>query len=250
MQVMLAVAPRSGHLEIYVLPGLQLVYKASDFVVAPQLLMDEAVAPPDTQLDEMQELPFIMDLKIERVPDCGERATDPAVLCLVAITSHADLLVYKSFCYRADAEDGAAEGKSAAAAGVTAAGGAGIVAEEMTAMRQSMGAIRFRKQPHEAMLRGEAIWEDFFADEMELGDPTREATLTVLRSSRLMPLDGVGGVQGVLVAARQPAVVVFGRGFFRVHPWKLDRNEGVRSAARFRSQSAGVDAIVCIGACT
>ena len=106
MQVMLAVAPRSGHLEIYVLPGLQLVYKASDFVVAPQLLMDEAVAPPDTQLDEMQELPFIMDLKIELVPDCGERATDPAVLCLVAITSHADLLVYKSFCYRADAEDG------------------------------------------------------------------------------------------------------------------------------------------------
>jgi hypothetical protein len=31
-----------------------------------------------------------------------------------------------------------------------------------------------------------------------------------------------------------------------VHPWKLDRNEGVRSSARFRSQAAGGDGIVCI----
>jgi hypothetical protein len=110
-----------------------------------------------------------------------------------------------------------------------------------------MQSVRFRKQAHEIMLRGEAIWEDFFADEMELGDPSREATLMVLRTSRLMPLDNASGVQGILVAARQPAVVVFGRGFVRVHPWKLDRNEGVRSSARFRSVAAGGDGIVCIG---
>ena len=82
---------------------------------------------------------------------------------------------------------------------------------------------------------------------MELGDPTREAMLTVLRTSRLMPLDSASGEHGVLVAGRHPAVVIFGRGFLRVHPWKLDRNEGVRSSARFRSLAAGPDGIVCIG---
>ena len=51
-----------------------------------------------------------------------------------------------------------------------------------------MQALRFRKQPHDMMLRGEAVWEDFFADEMELGDPTREASLMCIRTSRCASL--------------------------------------------------------------
>jgi hypothetical protein len=252
VEVMLAVAPRSGHLEVYSLPGLQLVYRASDLVLGPQLLMDEAVAPSEAQLDEVHEPPFIMDMRVEPIPDLGERAQDPTLLCLVAITSHADLLVYKSFHFRAEAKDASKD--PAAAAGVLGLGngaGAGVgskaVTEGVDETRAGMQTVRFRRQHHEIMLRGEALWEDFFADEMELGDPTREATLTVLRTARLMPLDNASGVQGILVAARQPAVVVFSRGFVRVHPWKLDRNEGVRSSARFRSAAAGGDGIVCIG---
>jgi cleavage and polyadenylation specificity factor subunit 1 len=180
----------------------------------------------------------------------GERAQDPAALCLVAITSHADLLIYKSFCYDAGAGDsndvmeagvGAAERGAAAAA---AASGSKVMAETLRAMQ----TVRFSKQVHDMMLRGLELkkWQDFFGDEPELGDPTREASLTVLRTARLIPLENVNGERGILVAGRHPAVVVFGRGFVRVHPWKLELNEGVRSAARFCSGAASND-IVCIG---
>jgi len=218
------------------------VYRASGLVLGPQLMMEEAVAPVDDELDEVVEPPFIMDMCIQAVPDLGERAADPTTLCLVAITSFADLLVYKSFRYVADAAP--KEGGGGAVG--SEEGEEGMVSEGVKAMRVALQEIRFRKQTHEVMLRGEAVWEDFFADEMDLGDPTREATLGVLRTSRLMPLDNASGVQGILVAARQPALVVFTRGFVRVHPWKLDRNEGVRCSARFRSHAAGRDGIVCI----
>lgn len=218
------------------------MYRASDLSLGPQLMMEETIVSADEQLDEVPEPPFIMDMCIQPVPDLGERESDPAVLCLVAITSYADLLVYKSFRYAA--EPGAKLSEEVAPG--DGAGAEGGSREGVKEIRAAMQEIRFRKQAHEVMLRGEAVWEDFFADEMELGDPTREATLAVLRTSRLMPLDNASGVQGILVAARQPALVVFTRGFVRVHPWKLERNEGVRSSARFRSHAAGRDGIVCI----
>ena len=60
------------------------------------------VPQSDAQLEDVSEPPFILDMRIEPLPDMGERASDLAHLCLVAITSQADLLIYKSFSYACD----------------------------------------------------------------------------------------------------------------------------------------------------
>ena len=56
----------------------------------------------DAQQEDVSEPPFILDMRIEPLPDMGERASDLTHLCLVAITSQADLLIYKSFSYASD----------------------------------------------------------------------------------------------------------------------------------------------------
>jgi hypothetical protein len=53
IEVLLAVADRAGHMDLYALPSLQRVYRATDLVLGPHLLMDERVAPRETQLHEV-----------------------------------------------------------------------------------------------------------------------------------------------------------------------------------------------------
>ena len=53
VEVLLAVAQRTGHVDMYALPSMQRVYRANDLVLGPQLLMDESVAPRETQLHEV-----------------------------------------------------------------------------------------------------------------------------------------------------------------------------------------------------
>jgi len=119
-----------------------------------------------------------MDMCIEPLPEMGESAHEATLLCLVVITSHADLFVYKSFNY--SAEVSCSEGMEGAAGKAGAAArsdGDAALPSAIAATRRGLQAVRFRKQAHDVMLRGEALWDDFFADEMELGDPTREETL-------------------------------------------------------------------------
>lgn len=74
----------------------------------------------------------------------------------------------------------------------------------------------------------------------------RESSLQALRTTRLMPLRGAGGLEGVLVAARQPCLVLLCNGYVRLHPWKLDRGEGVRSSARFHSPQCQVFSVFSV----
>lgn len=173
----------------------------------------------ETGIQDVVEPPFVIDMTVHRIPRSYPNTNDrnPWV-CLVAITSAGDLLVYKSFWH----ETGGAGGGSDVASG-----------------------LRFARQRHDAMLRGGEIWDDMFVDEMELGDPTRLESLQNVRHSRLMHLDGAGGLEGVIVAGRNPHCIIFARADFRVHPVKLDRAEGIRSCARFQNPQC-TDGVVFI----
>jgi hypothetical protein len=73
-----------------------------------------------------------MELGVEFIPG----TFDPLLgscLCLVAITASGDLLVYKSFRHHAP------------------------VGADVSAKRCEFASLRFRREPHEFMLRGETV---------------------------------------------------------------------------------------------
>lgn len=135
--------------------------------------------------------PFVLDLLVSIMPHSGFAPENwqGVRVCLVAITSSADLLVYKSFWYSGEAAKG-----------------------------DSPSGLRFKRSHHDAMLRGSEIWDDMFVDELELGDHTRRAALEAVRHTRLMQLGGTRGLDGVLVAGKLPHMVLFARADIRVHP--------------------------------
>ena len=221
-EAFLAVATRKGALQIFSVPALELVAEMPYLALGNVTLMDALVLPKEMEIAGIEEIepPLVMNVGIEFIPGTSDPLLGSCA-CLVAITAHGDLLVYKSFRHVVP-----------------------VIGDE-SAKRLEFTSLRFRKEPHDFMLRGKMVWDDMFVDELERGDPTREASLQELRTSRLMPLGGVGGLHGILVAARSPCVVIFSRGAVRVTAWKLDRNEGVRSSTRYCSTQCP-DGIVCI----
>ena len=210
---MLAASNSMGDLRILTLPTLAVVYEADGLALGNSLLVHSSISSADssaaeTAADEAFHPPFVLDLRVSCMPHVGLSRGDGwsgVKICLVAITSSADLLIYKSFYHQSPGGSGAGDAKG----------------------------MRLRRCHHEAMLRGSEIWGDMFVDEMELGDHTRRAALGAVRHTRLMELGGTRGLEGVMVAAKLPHIIIFGRGDIRVHPLRLDRSEGVRSSARF-----------------
>eukprot|EP00960_Hanusia_phi_P054801 762781-Hanusia_phi.AAC.4 len=163
--VMLAAAPRNGHMQLYTLPSLELVYDAADFVLAPSLLIDEGSGSVALEPADLPNVPFILDMCIEPIPFPHKKESDTDILCLVAITSSADILLYKSFECCETHRAAAAEAEKHE--------------ETMEKTVNKWKKLRFKKVNHEIMLRGEDVFDDFFVDELELEDVTRETTLKV-----------------------------------------------------------------------